>query len=97
MPFTPSTTGDCTATLTVTDNASIFFFNDTLTAEIYTLSLHDALPIFSFGIQQVNTTSAPKAVTLSNTGSGSVTISSFAITGGNSGDFAETNNCSGHV
>src|SRR3712207_6945218 len=24
----------------------IFFFNDTATAEIYTLSLHDALPIF---------------------------------------------------
>src|SRR5438876_10763618 len=25
----------------------IFFFNDTSTTEIYTLSLHDALPIFS--------------------------------------------------
>src|SRR5215210_1588164 len=26
---------------------SVFFFNDTATTEIYTLSLHDALPIFS--------------------------------------------------
>src|SRR3712207_8875716 len=26
--------------------SSIFFFNDTATAEIYTLSLHDALPIW---------------------------------------------------
>src|SRR3712207_7824982 len=26
--------------------SSIFFFNDTATTEIYTLSLHDALPIF---------------------------------------------------
>src|SRR2546427_12365738 len=26
-----------------------FFFNDTATTEIYTLSLHDALPIFSQG------------------------------------------------
>ena len=26
---------------------SIFFFNDTATTEIYTLSLHDALPIFA--------------------------------------------------
>src|SRR2546422_4361960 len=26
-----------------------FFFNDTATTEIYTLSLHDALPIFSTG------------------------------------------------
>ena len=25
-----------------------FFFNDTATTEIYTLSLHDALPIFSW-------------------------------------------------
>src|SRR2546428_10362622 len=27
-------------------NELIFFFNDTATTEIYTLSLHDALPIF---------------------------------------------------
>src|SRR3712207_9132416 len=26
-----------------------FFFNDTATTEIYTLSLHDALPIYIFG------------------------------------------------
>src|SRR3712207_7934616 len=30
----------------------IFFFNDTATTEIYTLSLHDALPIFP-GVAQV--------------------------------------------
>src|SRR6266850_2179416 len=30
------------------DSASpVFFFNDTATTEIYTLSLHDALPIFA--------------------------------------------------
>src|SRR3712207_9524594 len=28
---------------------SFFFFNDTATTEIYTLSLHDALPIFRAG------------------------------------------------
>src|SRR3712207_9395817 len=27
------------------DSLSVFFFNDTATTEIYTLSLHDALPI----------------------------------------------------
>src|SRR5260370_35974767 len=27
-----------------------FFFNDTATTEIYTLSLHDALPIYSWGL-----------------------------------------------
>src|SRR5258707_9707317 len=28
-------------------SSSFFFFNDTATTEIYTLSLHDALPIFA--------------------------------------------------
>ena len=29
----------------------VFFFNDTATTEIYTLSLHDALPICRFVIE----------------------------------------------
>src|SRR2546427_12419525 len=29
-----------------------FFFNDTATTEIYTLSLHDALPIYFFAVSQ---------------------------------------------
>src|SRR5258708_39639706 len=29
---------------------SFFFFNDTATTEIYTLSLHDALPIYEGGV-----------------------------------------------
>src|SRR5258708_22091675 len=32
---------------------SFFFFNDTATTEIYTLSLHDALPIY-IGVQWMN-------------------------------------------
>src|SRR5260370_2825892 len=30
-----------------TTRSNVFFFNDTATTEIYTLSLHDALPIFT--------------------------------------------------
>src|SRR2546422_2999941 len=30
---------------------SFFFFNDTATTEIYTLSLHDALPISAYGFR----------------------------------------------
>src|SRR3712207_9456847 len=29
----------------------VFFFNDTATTEIYTLSLHDALPIFDVDVE----------------------------------------------
>ena len=32
----------------------VFFFNDTATTEIYTLSLHDALPIFDLQTKQVS-------------------------------------------
>src|SRR3712207_8001558 len=33
----------------------MFFFNDTATTEIYTLSLHDALPISGTTIEVINT------------------------------------------
>src|SRR5260370_30412513 len=34
--------------------SSFFFFNDTATTEIYTLSLHDALPIYSTFLRSPN-------------------------------------------
>src|SRR2546422_7562752 len=42
-----------------------FFFNDTATTEIYTLSLHDALPIFSRRVAQVY---APTQLTVGDPG-----------------------------
>src|SRR5256885_10349909 len=36
-------------TLLTPTTSSFFFFNDTATTEIYTLSLHDALPISPYG------------------------------------------------
>src|SRR5437016_1061422 len=37
----------CLCSATCVCSRSLFFFNDTATTEIYTLSLHDALPISS--------------------------------------------------
>src|SRR3712207_7944309 len=38
-----------------------FFFNDTATTEIYTLSLHDALPIYPMNsIEEMPTSSQPR-------------------------------------
>src|SRR2546422_11046004 len=34
-------------------SSSFFFFNDTATTEIYTLSLHDALPILKYYTEQI--------------------------------------------
>src|SRR2546425_9040556 len=45
---------------------SFFFFNDTATTEIYTLSLHDALPIFGCGDVKRNRSSPSTACTASS-------------------------------
>src|SRR3712207_9072946 len=36
--------------------SACFFFNDTATTEIYTLSLHDALPIFKLALKELGET-----------------------------------------
>ena len=45
------------------------------------------------GNQIVGTTSTPQVSTLTYTGTATLTIGSISVTGANSGDFAETNNC----
>jgi chitodextrinase len=64
--------------------------------------LGDNLPIVSlsassidFGNQSVGTTSPSRAITLTNSGSASLTVSTATVTGGNASDFAQTNNCVG--
>lgn len=47
----------------------------------------------NFPKQLVGTSSSAKVVTLTNGGSAPLTISAITITGANSGDFSQTNNC----
>src|SRR3989454_4452372 len=47
----------------------------------------------AFPSQTVGTASGAQAVTLSNSGSAALSITSIAVTGTNSGDFGQTNNC----
>src|SRR5260221_13701875 len=42
------------STLFVSATLRLFFFNDPATTEIYTLSLHDALPISEYEVQRLN-------------------------------------------
>jgi len=51
----------------------------------------------TFGIQSVGTTSAPQTVTLTNTGSATLSVEGISITGANAGDFAQTNTCGSSV
>jgi Beta-propeller repeat/Abnormal spindle-like microcephaly-assoc'd, ASPM-SPD-2-Hydin len=54
-------------------------------------------PNLDFGNQMVGTTSSPQITTLTNKGELTLTITSIQITGTNSGDFDQTNNCPGSV
>jgi chitodextrinase len=65
-------------------------------------ALGETVPIVSlsaasidFGSQAVATTSSPRPITLTNSGTASLTVSSVAVTGANAADFAQTNNCVG--
>ena len=64
---------------------SYFFFNDTATTEIYTLSLHDALPIFflwhagSFSLGRVACSGFSLAVEWAPGRMGSVVCGTWAL------------------
>src|SRR5438034_7177723 len=52
-----------------------FFFNDPATTEIYTLSLHDALPICIFSFHKISSNGAAKGISVTGlTGAGSFTV-----------------------
>src|SRR3989337_2233182 len=55
-----------------------FFFNDTATTEIYTLSLHDALPISEDGIRDATVTGVRKSTRL-NSSHGSISYAVFCL------------------
>jgi hypothetical protein len=94
VKFTPTATGNRAASVTITDNAAGSPQNVPLTGI-------GIAPVVSFGgtttltysAQPVGTTSAAQSVTLTNTGNAALMITSIAITGANSGDFAQTNTC----
>ena len=98
MTFTPSAAGNRGASVTITDNAA---------GSPHTVALSGtggAVPIVSlssgsltFASQNVGTTSATQLVTLNNTGSAALSITSIAVTGTNAGDFAQTNTCGASV
>ena len=93
VTFTPEFAGTVVGKITITDSAAS-------SPQMVTLSGTGGMPTVSlstttltFGGQQVNTTSAGQSVTLTNTGSAPLTITSIALGGANPGDFGESDNC----
>jgi uncharacterized repeat protein (TIGR03803 family) len=86
-------TGATTGTVQVVTPSGTLSSNIPFTVTVVTL-MPTSLP---FGNQLVGTTSTGQNVMLTNTGTTTVTISSIAITGIDTGDFAQTNNCGSTV
>jgi hypothetical protein len=94
VTFTPGATGSRTATLSVTDNAP----GSPHTAAVS--GTGTAAPIvqlssatLSFGNQNDGSTSSSQSVTVTNNGNASLTSIVISVTGTNSSEFAQTNNC----
>jgi hypothetical protein len=97
VTFTPLAAGTRQATLSISDNA-------TGTPQTIALTGTGAVPAVSFSAatltfanQPVGSPSPANGVTLFNTGSAPLSISSINITGANAGDFSQTNNCGASV
>lgn len=85
--FTPKTSAAESATLTLTDNALNSPQTVTLTGNGVTPVIAFNPTSLAFGNQTVNIASSPKQVTISNTGTSTLTISAITKSGANAGDF----------
>ena len=89
--FTPSGTGARTASIAVIDSAG------TQTTTVSGVGTAPAVSLSStnvvFDSQTVGTSSAAQAVTLTNSGNGTLSLTSITSNGANANDFAETNTC----
>ncbi len=97
VAFTPTASGTRNGSLTVTDSAS----NSPQTASLTGTGSGPAASLqpssLSFGGQPINTTSSPKSVTLNNTGTESLTISSIATTNVTFAVTSGTNACGSNL
>ena len=97
--FKPSAPGTRTTTLNITDNAAgspqAVIFSGTATGTPPVVSL--SATSLTFATQALGASSAAQAVTLNDTGTSALTLTSLALSGANPGDFIQTNNCGSSV
>jgi P pilus assembly chaperone PapD len=96
--FTPAVAGTLTAAVTIADNAgnspqSIALSGIGTGSAVASLSATSV----SFGNEPVGTESQLQTVTLTNTGSATLTLSSIALTGTNKASFLTSNTCGSSV
>jgi len=93
--FAPTATGAMTAAITITDSAATSPQTISLTGTgvAPTSPVTLSATSLAFGTVSVGTTSASDYVTMTNTGTAALTISSIAVTGVNASSFVFSNSC----
>ncbi|HEV2395738.1 MAG TPA: FG-GAP-like repeat-containing protein [Candidatus Sulfotelmatobacter sp.] len=98
VTFSPSATGSESGAVVITDNTRISPVSVPLSGNGVSGSFLTPYPGHqNFAPQAVGTKSASAAVQLINTGNASLSITSISITGTNSSDFSQTNNCGSSI
>ncbi len=96
VTFTPTAAGPRAASLSVSDNATgspqkVALTGTATSNGVPTVTLTPTS--LAFGSQAIGTSSPPQPATFTNTGTVTVSITSIAVIGTNSGDFTESNTC----
>jgi trimeric autotransporter adhesin len=97
-PINTATQGGQSFIVNATDaagNSAMASTNYTITAPIVSFTL--APGTLGFGNQAVNIPSSSASITLSNTGTTALPLTSIALTGSNPGQFSQTNTCGNSV
>ncbi len=93
VTFAPSATGPRSASIFIVDNAP----NSPQSIPLSGTGTQPAVSLspssLDYGNQTAGIASAPLVSTLTNTGNGTLTLSSIVLSGPNSEDFSQTNNC----
>jgi FlaG/FlaF family flagellin (archaellin) len=97
VTFKPTAPGTRTAAVTISDNDAGSPQTVSLTGVGGGPAVSLTATSLTFSSQTLGTTSGVQPVTLSNTGTAALTITNFAVTGTNAGDFAQINTCGSSV
>lgn len=97
VTFTPLATGSRSASLRITDNAP----GSPQTVPLSGTGIQPSVTLspasLTFPVQRLKTSSKVMAVTVSNTGTGTLNVASISVSGADSADFSKTNTCSSPV
>jgi hypothetical protein len=98
VSFAPTVTGSLSATVTVNAGGGAGSQTASLTGTGFVVPTYTLAPTsVAFGAQTVNTSSAAQLLTVTNTGTVPVPISSITLSGTNPGQFSASNTCGGSV